>query len=225
MKKPMQKPMQPQEAEVEQVKDELVNEDVAKLGPAQEAQLENYTDNATIAVYSEKSQPTILQLLQSEQSPVASVANTAFQVHKQLEAGLVKTGERMTEITLCLGAAHLVSELVVLAQAAKLYTLNPEERLEAFRQAAQRYFEEGFRIFKEQGANAMGAIDPVKFQQTIEPLLTENQRNVGMQMARENGISQTAPASGMMAMDVAQQQQPPQQQQPQGFLGGAANGV
>ena len=215
----------PEESAIAGVEASFVDEGEASLGPAQEAQLEAYTDNATIAVWSEKSQPTVLQLLQSEETPAQSIGMAAFQLHKQLEQGLRQTGEKPTEITLCLGAAHLVSELVALAEVAELYTTTNEERAEAFRYAVQKYFEEGIAIFTHDGPDAQGAIDPVKLQQAVEPLMTQEQRSEGMRLAQENGLSRTAPASGTMGMETRlqapQQQSQEQQQPPQGLLGGA----
>ncbi len=158
-----------------------------KLGPSQEAQLEAYKDNATLVVFSEKTQPAILQSLQQEKTPIKSIATTANMINKQLEGSLEKTKEKMTEITLCLGAAHLVSELIVLAEAAKLYTLDNNERLEAFRQTIMQYFKDGL---------ADGTIDPVELQKTIEPLMTDKQRQFGLQAMQQHGILKTAPPSG-----------------------------
>lgn len=204
------------------VQDELINEESANLSPAQEAQLEAYTDNATIAVYSEKTQPTVLQLLQSGKNHVESLSRSAFFVHQQLQQGLEKTGERMTEQTLMLGSAHLVSELVVLAEAAGLFTLSSEERLEGYRQAVQMYFREGLRIFKRQGPDAPGAVDPVRLQEAVEPLLTDQQKKMGMQWADQSGISKTAPASSAQAMELPAERMEMNANQPQG--GGLLSG-
>ena len=106
---------------------------------------------------------------------------------------------KTTEITLCIGEAHLVSELVTLADAAGLYSLNEDERKRAYGQAIQMFFEDGFRIYKEQGPDAPGAVNPVEAQKMAEGLLTPEQRQLGMQMAKENGISQTQPPTGLFA--------------------------
>lgn len=224
--------VQPEAAErqVDQVESTMVKEEAARLSPAQEAQLEAYTDNATIAVYSEKTQPTVLQLLQSGKTHVEGLARATFFIHQQLEAGIERNGENMTEQALFLGAAHLVSELVVLAEAAKLFTLTPDERLEGYRRAVQMYFREGLRIFKAKGPEAPGAVDPVNLQKAVEPLLTEEQRAMGMQWTEQGGLSKTPPPSSTMIMDIPPKEdaQPMQQaqQQPQGLLaGGAANGI
>jgi hypothetical protein len=195
-------PMEPQGAiqENEQasnsVEGEFVNQQ-AEIGPAQQAQIDAYSDNATIAVFSEESQPGILQMLQSDKEPIASVANTAFAVHKQLETMLVGTGEKMTEVTMALGAAHLVSELIVLAEAANLYTLTSEQRLEAYRHSVMKYFETGLKD---------GSIDPVELQKTIEPLMTDEQRQYGLEQMEQSGISKTQPPSGMGNKPQAPQQ-------------------
>lgn len=191
-------PEDPQKAE--QIENDFTQPG-AELGHGQQAQLDNYTDNATIAVFSEESQPAILQSLQAENEPVKSVAGTAYIVHQQLEAGLQKGGEKISEITLALGASHLVSELIVLAEAAKLYQLDEAQKQEAYRQAVERYFESGLKD---------GSIDPVELQKTLEPLMNDEQRTYGLQQMEDSGISKTAPPSGMNA-----------QPQPQGgILGG-----
>ena len=213
-------------AEADQYADEFVQEEY-EMGPAQEAQYEAYTDNATLAVFSEKSQAQVLQLLQSGQSGVEGVAEAAFHINKQMVATMEQSGENPTEITLCLGGAHLVSELIALASAAGLYELSEEERKQAFGLAIQKFFADGFEIYSKQGPDAPGAIDPVKTQKTFDALLTPEQRQYGMQMAKEQGISLTEPPTGLFANYQDSGGMPPQQQQqqaPQGMLAQAQQG-
>lgn len=213
-------------AEADQYADEFV-QDEYEMGPAQEAQYEAYTDNATLAVFSEKSQAQVLQLLQSGQSGVEGVAEAAFRINKQMVATMEQSGEKPTEITLCMGGAHLVSELIALAGAAGLYELSEEERKQAFGMAIQKFFADGFEIYSKQGPDAPGAIDPVKTQKTFDALLTPEQRQYGMQMAKEQGISLTEPPTGLFANYQDSGGMPPQQQQqqaPQGMLAQAQQG-
>jgi len=190
-----------------QVEGELVNEEAAEIGPAQQMQIDAYSDNATLVVFSEQSQPAILQSLQAGENPIDSVAKTANLIHKRLQSSLEKEGEKMTEITMCLGAAHLVAELIVLAEAAKLFTLENKDRLEAYRHTLMQYFAAGLKD---------GSIDPVELQKTIEPLMSDEQRAFGEQQMNQSGIMKTAPPSG--GMNSMPQQQP---QQAGGILGGA----
>ena len=213
-------------AEADQYADEFV-QDEYEMGPAQEAQYEAYTDNATLAVFSEKSQAQVLQLLQSGQSGVEGVAEAAFRINKQMVATMEQSGEKPTEITLCLGGAHLISELIALASAAGLYDLSEEERKQAFGLAIQKFFADGFEIYSKQGPDAPGAIDPVKTQKTFDALLTPEQRQYGMQMAKEQVISLTEPPTGLFANYQDSGGMPPQQQQqqaPQGMLAQAQQG-
>lgn len=213
-------------AEADQYADEFV-QDEYEMGPAQEAQYEAYTDNATLAVFSEKSQAQVLQLLQSGQSGVEGVAEAAFRINKQMVATMEQSGEKPTEITLCMGGAHLVSELIALAGAAGLYELSEEERKQAFGMAIQKFFADGFEIYSKQGPDAPGAIDPVQTQKTFDAMLTPEQRQYGMQMAKEQGISLTEPPTGLFANYQDSGGMPPQQQQqqaPQGMLAQAQQG-
>ena len=213
-------------AEADQYADEFV-QDEYEMGPAQEAQYEAYTDNATLAVFSEKSQAQVLQLLQSGQSGVEGVAEAAFRINKQMVATMEQSGEKPTEITLCMGGAHLVSELIALAGAAGLYELNEEERKQTFGLAIQKFFADGFEIYSKQGPDAPGAIDPVQTQKTFDAMLTPEQRQYGLQMAKEQGISLTEPPTGLFANYQDSGGMPPQQQQqqaPQGMPAQAQQG-
>jgi hypothetical protein len=200
---PTEQPIQPNEQASEQIEGKLVEQDNVTIGPGQQAQLDAYTDNATIVVFSEKSQPAILQSLQAGQDPVANVANTLFLVHGQLESSLAKDGEKMTEITMAIGGAHLTSELIVLAEAAKLYTLDETQKMDAYQKGIMRYFEAGLKD---------GSIDPVELQKTLEPVMNDKQREFGMRGMEQGGISKTAPPAGGNIQ--------PQVQPQQGILGG-----
>jgi hypothetical protein len=189
---------------VDEMASGLVQEDDAEISPSQQMQLDAYNDNATLVVYTAESQPAILQSLQTGKNPIDSIARTANLIHKRLQSSLEKEGEKMTEITMCLGAAHLVSELIVLADAAKLYQLNEQDRLEAYRHTIMQYFEAGLKD---------GSIDPVELQKTIEPLMNQDQRQAGLEQAEKNAILKTAPPSGKMNRS-------PQQPQQGGILGG-----
>ena len=63
--------------QVEEVKDSIVNEDAAEISPAQQMQIDAYSDNATLVIFSEESQDAILQSLQTGQNPMDAVAKTA----------------------------------------------------------------------------------------------------------------------------------------------------
>lgn len=212
-------------AEADQYADEFVQEEY-EMGPAQEAQYDAYTDAATLAVFSEKSQAQALQLLQSGGNGVEGVAEAAFRINKALVLDMERNGEKPTEVTLCMGGAHLVSELISAASAAGLYELDGEERKQAFGLAIQKFFADGFEIYSKQGPDAPGAIDPVQTQKTFETLLTPEQRELGLQMAREQGISLTEPPTGLFAnYQDGGGMPPPQQQAPQGMLAQAQQGV
>lgn len=204
--------------ESQAIEDEFIDEDELELGEPQKLQLDAYRDNATILVFSEESQAAVLQSLQAGDNPIDSVAQTAFLLHSRLEQSLAETGENMTEVTMLLGAAHLVSELIYLAEIAGLYQLNNQDRLEAFRHAAMKYFEAGLKD---------GSIDPVKLQKEIEPLMTKEQREAGLGAMEQFGVMKTPPPSNKGGMTQA----PPQQNngggqfQASGILGGGENGV
>jgi hypothetical protein len=208
-----------QDVKHDQYTDDFVDE--YALSPAQEQQIEIFQDNATIAIFSEKSQPQILQLLQTDmKNPMKSVGYAAFMVLKSLVFGSIRSSEPVTEVTLMFGGAHLVSELITLAEAAGLYQLTDQERLDAFGEAIKLYLEEGFKIFKEQGSEAPGAVDPIEIQKAAEYLLSDEQRQSGMQMARENEISLTQPPK-VASPGMAQEQPQTAQTAQQGLLGGA----
>lgn len=198
---------QPDPEQVEQVEDSIINEDNAEISPAQQMQIDAYSDNATMVIFSGESQDAILQSLQTGKNPMDAVAKTANIINKRLQESLQKEGEQMTEITLCLGAAHMVSELVVLADAAGLFKMTVEQRAEAYRQTLMQYFAAGLKD---------GSIDPVELQKTIEPLMSQEQRQAGQDFADKSGMMKTPPANSGMFRGNQQQEHP----QRQGILGG-----
>ena len=71
---PQEGSIQPDPEASEQMDNELVNEEgEMELGEAQQLQLDAYRDNATIVVFSEDSQPAILQQLQVGENPIDGV--------------------------------------------------------------------------------------------------------------------------------------------------------
>jgi len=165
----------------------VMNVPEGQLSPEQLAQLDAYTDNATLIIYGEKTQESILQELQSGSHPIESVALTANHVHRLLADGLAKTGEQMTDQTIFLGGTHVVSELINLGETAGLFEMSNAERMDALQYTIQLYFEEGLKN---------GTIDPVALQKEIEPLLTPEQRQYGLSMVNSSGVSKTPPPSG-----------------------------
>ena len=200
----------PEPAEKTAELDESMEDAKEQLTPEEISQLDAYVDNATTVIFTEKTQPAILQELQSSPNPIESVAFTANHIHKILFDALEKQGESMTDKTLFLGATHVVSELHLLAEAAGLFTLSNEEKLNAFQYTLLVYFKEGMES---------GKIDPVELQKELEPLMTEEQRQYGvLALSRMGDISKTPPPGGQKwsnpprSMAPAQQQQAPPQQ-------------
>lgn len=201
-------PIQEDSGAVDEKMGEIVNVGNVHISPAQQAQIDAYDDNSTIIVFSPKTQDAILQSLQSGQNPIQSIAITANLIHNRLASSMEQDGkEKMTEITMCLGAAHLVSELIVLGEAAGLFKLSNVEQNEAFRQTVMKYFADGLKN---------GSINPIELQKSIEPLMNKEQRKFGEQNMQD--IMKTPPPVNMPARTVSPQQ--PSQQQGQGLLGG-----
>jgi len=194
----------PVESGGEESTPELSNQD-AQLAPEQLAQVEAYTDNATKMLYSPKTQPAWLQELQASNNPIENIAETANHLHKILQAGLEKTGEQMTDQTMFLGATHLVSELNVLADAAGLFTLDEKQRMDSLQLTLLLYFKRGIDD---------GTIDPVELQKDLEPLLTDEQRQMGIANMGTTGVSKTQPPKGASFRGNAQQQGQPAQPTP-----------
>jgi hypothetical protein len=157
------------------------------LAPEEVAQLDAYSDNATNIIYNSKTQPAILQELQSDPVPVKAIGMTANHIHQILLEGLEREGESMNDRTMFLGGAHIVSELIMLGETAGLFQLSQDERMDALQMTIQIYFEKGLKD---------GSIDPVELQKEIEPLMTKEQREFGLRAMESQGISKTAPPSG-----------------------------
>jgi len=173
------------------------------LSAEEVSQLDAYSDNATKIIYSEKSQAAILQELQTFDNPVQNIAEAANHIHRLLQESMEKDREQMTDKVMFLGATHVVSELINLAESAGLFSLDDKGRIDALQSTLMVYFKRGIEN---------GTIDPVELQKEIEPLLTDEQRQMGMSNIEQSGVSRTAPPSGQRwTTPPGQERRQPQQ--------------
>lgn len=152
-----------------------------ELSEEAQAELDAFTDNASIVIHGEQSRDKILSLLQ-QGDKIEAVANATLLIFKQMEASAQKGGKQFNEITMLYGAAFIVSELVEIGDAAGIFQFSEEEMQAAMQKAMQQYIHEGLRN---------GRIDPIGLQKELEPLMAEvapNEFNQAQQIAKQQGF-------------------------------------
>jgi hypothetical protein len=113
--------------------------------------------------------------------PEQSLPFTALQVNSLVEGGVKeKQGSDIDTTVKVAGAIYLVADLIEIGNASAGWGITEEQATPLLQETMKQYIHQGIRD---------GSIDPVALQQDTEPLLNEAQRDVGMQLSGELGMS------------------------------------
>ena len=111
--------------------------------------------------------------------PEKSVPNTAMVLNSQMERQVTEKGSPPALSTKINANLFLVSELVEMGNAGGLWALDKEQMTPIFQETLKQYIHKGI---KEK------TIDPIELQGAMEGLLTEEQKQQGLQAAQARGI-------------------------------------
>ena len=138
---------------------------------------------ATIKLMHDKTtQKSIIDMLSSGDI-AQSVPATALQVNSMLEQSMTPKPD-----VVLANSVGLVSDLLELAAAAGIADMPPEEEIVGiYQDTLQKYIQKGLKD---------GSIDPVELQQSVEPLMDEEQMQAGRGAMTQAGLPEAA-TSGM----------------------------
>ena len=179
--------------------------------PAMQKKVDGYVSILMKIMHAKSTRNTIIKMLSASDDPKMSIVETALAVN-DLAVQEAKSAEPKVILA---ASPYLVSDLAEIGNAAGIFQLNEEQLAPIYQAALQKYIEKGLKD---------GSIDPVELQASVEPMLSQEQNQMGMDMGQQTGLPQQA--SNSMAVRTMTQEakptpQPQQQQAPQqGLLGG-----
>lgn len=156
-----------------------------ELTPQQEHEVKTYISILSKMLHGEKTKASVYEMLKAG-DPMQTIPTIALQVNDQAEQVLKQQGGKPTLDTLVAGAQFLINDLVEIGNAGGFFEINIEDPNVAgplLTNTMQPYIEKGLKD---------GSIDPVELQELVEPMMSEDARAQGMQIANENGMTESA---------------------------------
>ena len=116
-------------------------EDQPNVTPEEQAQYDQFIDNAFSAIYDEKSLPQIIESLKGNGNPVDGLANTAVAVVTRVEDSAEKAGQALSPDVVFNAGSEILEDLAELASKAGIHEFTPDEVEGALFQAMDLYRE------------------------------------------------------------------------------------
>lgn len=165
-----------------------------KMDPKTQKQVDNYSSLLTSIIHAPDSTEYVVEGLQG--NPKVTVPTMAIAINKQAEQVADNSKNRIPLKAKFISSIYLVKELINLGNMSKAFeqpVQNQEEFSALYKLSLQQYIQAGI---KEK------TIDPVELQAAVEPLLDDNQRAVGNEIAQTAGMA-SEPTIEMAANTLA----------------------
>jgi len=150
-----------------------------ELSPKMKKELEGYKTLLTKLMHSKETRGTTMKMLQGPAQ--VSVPMAAITINAQAEGIMKEKGIDVSQDVKIMGSVLLVSDLIELGNASGKWErpIGEEEMKLIYQDTLQDYIEKGIQN---------GTIDPIELQQQTEPLMNQNQREVGTMLAQKGGV-------------------------------------
>lgn len=177
------------------------NEGVGGMGvkesPKQQKKTERYMSSLASLVHNGKTKDAIYEALQST-SPDKSIPATALQINEKVESAVREKGGKPALTTMFNSMLFLTTELATIGQEGGFFQLSREDVIPIYENTLKQYIQKGLKD---------RTIDPIELQKTAESYMTPEQRQQGLALAKENGVSQEAGSMAAMEMYADQRVQ------------------
>lgn len=162
--------------------------------PEKQKQINMVNSMLTDMVYHEDAKASVQSMLKQgpPEMTIPKVVNTLFMKFEDMTAE--KKGPIPLDIKLVAGV-HLFSEVLELAESMGIVRedLSPDQLQPMLKASIQEYIQRGLKE---------GSIDPIELQERVEPLLSDEEREIGLgfakAMEKPEGMTQTIATEGMM---------------------------
>lgn len=148
-----------------------------ELDPKLKNQIDVYSTMLTKFIHGKETQQQVLKMLQAG-DPIKAIPPAAIAINEQAENAM--KSKPSTDVVL--GASvTLVSDLIETGMAAGLFEQPSDEDISfIYQDTLQIYIEKGLKD---------GSIDPIQLQKDIEPLMSEEQKQMGQELGKQAGVA------------------------------------
>ena len=157
----------------------LTDDGQPNVAPEEQAQYDQFVDQALSVIYDEKSMPQIIESLKGNGNPVDGLANTVVNVVTRVQDSAEKAGQALSPDVLFHGGTEILEDLAGLSEKAGIHKFSPEEVEGALFQAMDLYREAKGRDGGaaapqiKQDFNELVALDQAGKLDEIQPGLTK----------------------------------------------------
>lgn len=160
-----------------------------QVDPKVKKQVDNYSTILMKIMHSKQTRGKVLDMLKATE-PQQAIPATALIVND-----LAEKETKVKDVNVILGASpYLVSDIIEIGNSAQIFNISPEQAVPIYQETLQKYIQKGLKD---------GSIDPVELQAEVEPLLNEQQKQMGMEAGQAGGAPPTA--TNQMAINTMTQ--------------------
>lgn len=143
-------------------------------------QMEGYKTVLTKLMHSKELRKQTMEMLKSG-PPEIAVPQTAITINRQAEEMMQQKGIDLSNDVKLNGALFLVNDLIILGNSGAEWDdpVDKDEATAILQDTMQDYIKTGL---------ANGTIDPIQLQKDTEPLLNDEQKKLGLEIAQQEGI-------------------------------------
>ncbi|RKX64117.1 MAG: hypothetical protein DRP42_06970 [Tenericutes bacterium] len=160
-----------------------------QLSPQEKQEIDSYTTLMMDLIHNKATSNDIQDMLKSGE-PSQTVPATAIQVNHMAEQTVKQsTGSMPSSAAKLGGSVYLVSDLIEVGNTSGIFNVQDEAQItQIYQDTLQQYIESGIKD---------GSIDPIELQQSVEPLLSQEQQETGMAIGQQAGVA-PQPTNEMM---------------------------
>ena len=148
--------------------------------PELQRKVDSYSSGLLKMIHGKEMRGQVFEMLSSG-PPDMTIPRTALMINQSMEGAISEKGTKPELPVLLASGTILVGELVEVANAGNLFKQEPQP------EQVQKILQDTFQMYIEDGVKK-GRIDPIELQKLVEPMMSPEQKDFGMNAGAQFGV-------------------------------------
>ena len=148
--------------------------------PELQRKVDSYSSGLLKMIHGKETRGQVFEMLSSG-PPDMTIPRTALMINQRMEGAISEKGTKPELPVLLASGTILVGELVEVANAGNLFKQEPQP------EQVQKILQDTFQMYIEDGVKK-GRIDPIELQKLVEPMMSPEQKDFGMNAGAQFGV-------------------------------------
>ena len=148
--------------------------------PELQRKVDSYSSGLLKMIHGKETRGQVFEMLSSG-PPDMTIPRTALMINQRMEGAISEKGTKPELPVLLASGTILVGELVEVANAGNLFKQEPQP------EQVQKILQDTFQMYIEDGVKK-GKIDPIELQKLVEPMMSPEQKDFGMNAGAQFGV-------------------------------------